>query len=616
MDRIWYGGDYNPEQWPERGLGRRRARSCSARASPWRPSASSPGRSSSRATGEFDFELARRRARPAARRRGARRPRDRDGVAAAVARARAPGDAAGHRGRRAPLGRQPAALLPQLAGLPALRGPAGPGARRAVRRAPGARVVAREQRVACHVPRDYSRRVRRGVPRLAGGEVRHGRGAERGLGHAVLVAGATPPSTRSCRRARRRPSRTRRSCSTSTASPPTPGSACYRGGGGDPARGLPRASRSRRTSWASSSGLDYWRHAEELDFVSDDHYPDPADPAAPVIAAATARPDPLARAAGPWILMEQATERRELAPAERGEAAGDAPAAVAAGGRPRRRRDHAVPVAAVARRARRSSTPRWCRTPGRTAGSSGRPSRSARSSRTLADLVGTRQSGSGRDPVRLGQLVGDRAGRDALRARVPDGGAALVPRAVAPRRARRLRAPGRDLSGYRVVIAPATHVLSASALEGLAAYTRSGGRLVVGYQTGILDEQLHVHLGGYLGALRDVLGVRVEEFAPPAAPSVSGGPVPTLEIAGLAAGIARGVGRDRPRRRRGGACRPSSAGCSTACPRSRATRPATGSPGTSRRRRTTSRRSSTRCRVRGRGPACRPTTRRGGGAPR
>jgi beta-galactosidase len=35
-----------------------------------------------------------------------------------------------------------------------------------------------------------------------------------------------------------------------------------------------------------------------------------------------------------------------------------------------------------------------------------------------------------------------------------------------------------------------------------------------------------------------VLGIRVEEFAPPAEPSVSGGPVPTLTMAGLGAGTA------------------------------------------------------------------------------
>ncbi|MGT2426352.1 beta-galactosidase [Amnibacterium kyonggiense] len=103
-------------------------------------------------------------------------------------------------------------------------------------------------------------------------------------------------------------------------------------------------------------------------------------------------------------------------------------------------------------------------------------------------------------------------------------------------------APGADLSRYDVVVAPATHVLPSAALESLAGWTRAGGRLVVGYQTGVLDERLHVHADGYLGALQDVLGIRVEEFAPPAAPSVSGGAVPTLEIAGLAGGTARDWG--------------------------------------------------------------------------
>jgi beta-galactosidase len=98
--------------------------------------------------------------------------------------------------------------------------------------------------------------------------------------------------------------------------------------------------------------------------------------------------------------------------------------------------------------------------------------------------------------------------------------------------------PTGDLSGYRVVIAPGTQVLPEAAQRNLADHVRAGGHLVVGYQTGVLDEQLHVLLGGYLGALREVLGVRIEEFAPPADPSLSGGPVPTLTIEGLGAGTA------------------------------------------------------------------------------
>ena len=46
------------------------------------------------------------------------------------------------------------------------------------------------------------------------------------------------------------------------------------------------------------------------------------------------------------------------------------------------------------------------------------------------------------------------------------------------------------------------------------AYVRAGGHVLVTYFSGIVDEHDHVWLGGYPGALRDLLGVRVEEFAP------------------------------------------------------------------------------------------------------
>ncbi len=43
---------------------------------------------------------------------------------------------------------------------------------------------------------------------------------------------------------------------------------------------------------------------------------------------------------------------------------------------------------------------------------------------------------------------------------------------------------------------------------------RSGGTLVCSYFTGVVDENGAVHLGGYPGAFRDILGVRAEEFLP------------------------------------------------------------------------------------------------------
>jgi beta-galactosidase len=42
----------------------------------------------------------------------------------------------------------------------------------------------------------------------------------------------------------------------------------------------------------------------------------------------------------------------------------------------------------------------------------------------------------------------------------------------------------------------------------------NGGVAIVTYMSGIVDENLHVHLGGYPGAFRDWLGVSVEEFYP------------------------------------------------------------------------------------------------------
>ena len=42
----------------------------------------------------------------------------------------------------------------------------------------------------------------------------------------------------------------------------------------------------------------------------------------------------------------------------------------------------------------------------------------------------------------------------------------------------------------------------------------AGGHLVTTYFSGIVDENDHVWLGGYPGALRDLLGIRIEEFGP------------------------------------------------------------------------------------------------------
>ncbi|MFK3979041.1 beta-galactosidase [Micromonospora sp. NPDC050397] len=70
------------------------------------------------------------------------------------------------------------------------------------------------------------------------------------------------------------------------------------------------------------------------------------------------------------------------------------------------------------------------------------------------------------------------------------------------------------LDGYDVVVAPVLHVVPADLAKRLTMYVEGGGHLVTTYFSGIVDENDHVWLGGYPGALRDLLGIRIEEFGP------------------------------------------------------------------------------------------------------
>jgi beta-galactosidase len=81
---------------------------------------------------------------------------------------------------------------------------------------------------------------------------------------------------------------------------------------------------------------------------------------------------------------------------------------------------------------------------------------------------------------------------------------------------------GADLSPYALVVAPALYIIDDHTRSRLEAYVRSGGQLAATFFSGIVNEHDHIHLGGYPGALRALLGIRVEEFAP-LAPGVTVG---------------------------------------------------------------------------------------------
>ena len=74
--------------------------------------------------------------------------------------------------------------------------------------------------------------------------------------------------------------------------------------------------------------------------------------------------------------------------------------------------------------------------------------------------------------------------------------------------------PDASLDSYDVVIAPALYQVTARQSDRLRAFVARGGALVMTYFSGVVDESERVWLGGYLGGLGDVFGAVVEEWQP------------------------------------------------------------------------------------------------------
>lgn len=74
--------------------------------------------------------------------------------------------------------------------------------------------------------------------------------------------------------------------------------------------------------------------------------------------------------------------------------------------------------------------------------------------------------------------------------------------------------PTGDLSGYRLLLAPGLYLVTDAGAEALRQFVAGGGVLVVSFGSGLVDVAGQVRLGGYPGALRDLLGILIEEFFP------------------------------------------------------------------------------------------------------
>ncbi|VXC02017.1 Beta-galactosidase [Arthrobacter sp. 9AX] len=74
--------------------------------------------------------------------------------------------------------------------------------------------------------------------------------------------------------------------------------------------------------------------------------------------------------------------------------------------------------------------------------------------------------------------------------------------------------PSAILDGYDLVLVCTLYSVTDDAAANIAAAAAAGATVLVSYFSGIADKNDHVRLGGYPGAFRELLGVRVEEFHP------------------------------------------------------------------------------------------------------
>lgn len=72
--------------------------------------------------------------------------------------------------------------------------------------------------------------------------------------------------------------------------------------------------------------------------------------------------------------------------------------------------------------------------------------------------------------------------------------------------------PTDDLSKYSVVVAPVLYMLKDGASENIKNFVKNGGTFITTFFSGYVDENDLVKLGGYPSELRDLLGIWVEEL--------------------------------------------------------------------------------------------------------
>ena len=261
--------------------------------------------------------------------------------------------------------------------------------------------------------------------------------------------------------------------------------------------------------------LDYWKWAEREDVVSDDVYQDPADPEAGMRAAMAGD---LMRSLGrgrPWVLMEQTPDRVNWRDVNVAKLPGQM---------------RLWSYQAVARGADGVMFFQWrqSRAGAEKFHSAMVPHGPAESSPTWQEVKQLGAELRGLDPVCGSRVQSEVAialdweswwalelpSKPSTRVRQIDQledyyrplfGANVVPDFVRPEH---------DLSGYKLVLVPNLYLASDEGAANLREFVRAGGTLVMSFFSGVVDPFEHIRLGGYPAPFRKLLGLTVLDWLP------------------------------------------------------------------------------------------------------
>ncbi len=260
--------------------------------------------------------------------------------------------------------------------------------------------------------------------------------------------------------------------------------------------------------------LDYWSWAPEVDLVANDHYLVAESPDRHIDLSMAADLSRSLHAGRPWLLMEHSTSAVNWQPRNLAKAPGEL------------RRNS---LAHVARGSEGALFFQWR--------ASRRGAEQFHSAMLphggTATRVWREVCELGRDMARLGPVRGSRVRTDVAiwwdwqswwatalefrpTAELDYRDQVFAAYAALWRNGRTVDAvgPASDLSGHRVLVVPSAFLLEEDVARRLQEWVERGGHLLVGPFSAVVDETEAVYPQGYLGPLREVLGVWVDEYHP------------------------------------------------------------------------------------------------------